>query len=179
MKKKCFLVLIIVLVIFAIGCKSAGEKRMDKDPNIASFVASPPTDDKYIFGVGSAKLASISQSIQGSDARARTDIAFKLNVEVQAMITDYQRTSGTVTNQAAGLEFFESVSRQLANANLTGVEIVKREQSADGAYWTLARMSKADAARAAAEVLETEASRYAEFKAMEALKMMEQQLKKK
>ena len=179
MKKGIILLLIIVLAIFAFGCKSAGEKRIEKDPNIASFVANPPIDEKYIYGIGSAKLASTSESLSTSDARARTDIALKLDVEVKAMINDYQRTSGTVTNQAAGLEFVENVSQQLTKANLRGVEVVKREQTADGAYWALARLSKADAAKAAADVLETEASRYAEFKAMEALKMMEHQLNKK
>ena len=179
MKKSIAVVLILVVAFFVISCKSSGQKRMQKDPNIASFVANPPTDDDFIFGIGTAKLASISQSLQGADARARTDIAFKLDVEVQAMLNDYQRTSGTVTNHAAGLEFFEIVSRQLTQANLRGVEVVKREQTEDGAYWTLARISKADAARAAADILETEASRYAEFKAMEALRMMEEQLKRR
>ena len=179
MKKAIVAVLIMLLVFSAMGCKTAGEKRIEKNPDIASFVANPPMDDNFIFGIGSAKLASTSQSLQGADARARTDIAFKLDVEVKAMFNDYQRTAGTVTNQAAGLEFVESVSQQLTRANLRGVEVVKREQTADGAYWTLSRISKADAARAAADVLETEASRYAEFKAMEALKMMEYQLDKK
>ena len=179
MKKAIVSVLILVLIFSAIGCKSSGEKRMSKDPNIASFAVNPPTDEGYIYGIGSASLASVSQSLQTSDARARTDIAFKLDVEVRAMINDYQRTAGTVTNHAAGLEFVENVSQQLTRANLRGVEVVKREQTADGAYWALARMSKADAALAAAEILETEASRYAEFKAMEALKMMEYQLNKK
>jgi len=176
MKKGIVSILILGLAFSIIGCKSPGEKRIDRDPNIPSFVANPPVDANYIFGVGSARLASTQQSLQTADARSRTDIAFKLDVEVQAMITDYQRTSGTVTNQAAGLEFVESVSRQLTAANLRGVEVVSREQTADGAYWALARISKSDAAKAAAEVLETEASRYAEFKAMDALRMMEMQL---
>jgi len=42
----------------------------------------------------------------------------------------------------------------------------------------LARISKTDAAKAASDIIENEASRYAEFKAMDALKMMEEQLNK-
>ena len=121
-------------------------------------------------------MASTNLTLQAADARARTDIAMKLDVEVQAMIIDYSRTAGTEINQTAALTFYESISRQIAQANLSGVEVVRREQTADGSYWTLARINKAEAARATAEIIDSEASRYAEFKALEALKMMEQQL---
>jgi len=171
-------VLILLLALCAIGCKSSGEKRLENNSNIASFVANPPTDKDYIFGVGSAKMSSTSQALQASDARARTDISNKLNTQVQAMIIDYSRTAGTENNQTSALTFYESVSRQLTQANLKGVEVVKREQTADGTYWTLARISKTDAAQVAADVIDNEASRYAEFKAMDALKMMDQQLNK-
>ena len=179
MKKAFIAVLVVLLAIFAFGCKSTGEKRMAEDPNIPSFVSNPPTDDKFIFGVGSAKMTSTSLALQAADARARTDISNKLNTEVQAMIIDYSRTAGTETNQTTALTFYESISRQLTEAKLRNVEVVKREQTADGSYWTLARISKEDAAQVAADVIESEASRYAEFKAMEALKMMDQQLNKK
>ena len=178
MKKGYLAVLVILLAVFAFGCKSSGEKRISSDPNIASFVADPPTDKDVIYGVGSAKMSSTSQALQAADARARTDISAKLSTEVQAMIIDYSRTAGTENNQTSALTFYESISRQLTQANLKNVEVVKREQTADGTYWTLARISKADAAQAAADIIDNEASRYAEFKAMDALKMMDQQLNK-
>jgi len=92
------------------------------------------------------------------------------------MIIDYTRIAGTEINQTTALTFYENISRQLTNATLRGVEVVQRDRSQDGTYWTLVRISKEDAAQVAAEIIESEASRYAEFKAMEALKMMEQQL---
>ena len=178
MKKGFIAVLVVFLAVFAFSCKSDGQKRIADDPNIASFVANPPTDKDAIFGVGSAKMTSTNLALQAADARARTDISNKLNTEVQAMIIDYSRTAGTETNQTTALTFYESISRQLTEAKLRNVEVVKREQTADGTYWTLAKISKTDAAQVAADVIESEASRYAEFKAMEALKMMDQQLKK-
>ena len=180
--RKAYLVLLVILLALAIfGCKSAGQKRMENDPNVASFVADPPTDKNYIFGVGGSKLTNNTRAVQASDAQARTDIATKLKTEVQAMIIDYFRSAGTENNQAS-LNFYESISRQLTDAYLTGVDVVKREKTKDGTYWTLMRISKTDAASAAAnaiqDVYESEAARYAEFKAMDALKMMEQQLNK-
>jgi len=179
MKKAYIVVFIFVLVFSVLGCKSAGEKRLESNPNVASFVSDPPTDKDYIFGIGSAKLANVNQSLQGADSRARGDIATKIKVEVESMIIDYSRTAGTENNQAA-LMFYESISRQMTEATLIGVEVAKREQTKDGSFWTLMRISKANAALSAAaavnDVYENEAARYAEFKAMDALKMMEDRL---
>jgi hypothetical protein len=176
--KKAFYAVLIAAALAGLGCKSDGQARIAADPNLPSFVASPPVAEDAIFGVGSAKMSNPSQSMQAADARARTDIATKLSTEVQAMIIDYSRTAGTENNQTANLTYYESSSRQLTQATLKGVEVQKREQTADGTYWTLARITKADAAQSVADIIENEASRYAEFKAMDALKMMEQQLNK-
>ena len=178
MKKVIVSVFILLMVLSVMGCKTEGEVRLSENPSIASFAASPPVDGEYIFGVGSSKMTSASLSLQAADARARTDIATKLSTEVQAMVIDYSRTAGTENAQTSALSFYESISRQLTRANLKGVEVVSREQTADGTYWTLMRISKNDAIQEMAGIIETEASRYAEFKAMDALKMMEQQLNK-
>ena len=169
-------IFMVLLALTAIGCKSSGEKRIENNANFPSFVSSPPSDNDYLFGIGSSILSDTGRAREQADSQARTDIALQLDVQVQAMIVDYYRSAGTVSNQAAELAFYESVSRQLTQANLSGVQVVSREQTADGRVWTLSRLNKADAARAAAEILETEASRFAEFKAGEALRMMEAQL---
>ena len=179
MKKAYLLILGLLMVFLVLGCKSK-PSELELDPNIPDFVANPPKSADFIYGIGSAKFSNSSaQSMQAADARARTDLATKLSTEVQAMIIDYSRTAGTETNNTAVLSFYESISRQLTQATLKGVELEKRERTKDGTYWSLMRISKKDAAQASADIIESEASRYAEFKAMEALKMMESQLNKK
>ncbi|MDR0718388.1 MAG: LPP20 family lipoprotein [Treponema sp.] len=180
--KKCILTaLILVLTLAAFGCKSEGEARIADDPNIPSFVANPPVDKDYIYGVGSSSFKKQGDALKQADALAKVDIAEKLKTEVQSMVIDYTRNAGTEDNQTS-LDFYESISRQLSNATLTNVEVVKREKMKNGSLWSLLRMSKSDAARdaaaAVAQAYENEASKYAEFKAMEALKMMEEQLDK-
>jgi len=178
--KKAFLVILVILtVLLAFGCKSK-PSELEMDPNIPDFVANPPVSETYIYGMGSARFSNSSaQSMQAADSRARTDLAAKIGTEVQAMIIDYSRTAGTEINQTAVLSFYESISRQLTQATLSGVEVEKRERTKDGTYWSLVRISRADAAQVSAEIIESESSRYAEFKAMEALKMMEAQLNRK
>jgi len=179
MKRKNLVLTVIsaaaLFLILVSGCASQSE--LERDPNIPDFVANPPISDEYIFGVGSARFPNnTSQSMQAADARARADLATKINTEVQSMIIDYSRIAGIEGSQNSALTFYENVSRQISNATLRGVEVVKRERARDGTYWTLVQISKRNAAQDTAQIIESEASRYAEFKAMEALKMMEQQL---
>ena len=179
MKRKNSVLAVIPAVVLALMLVSscASKSELERDPNIPDFAANPPNSDEYIFGIGSARFPNnTSQSMQAADARARADLATKINTEVQSMIIDYSRIAGIEGSQNSALTFYENVSRQISNATLRGVEVVKRERARDGTYWTLVQISKRNAAQDTAQIIESEASRYAEFKAMEALKMMEQQL---
>ena len=177
--KKINLILLGLLVILVVaGCKSepTPQELLLADSEIPDFIANPPISDEFLFGVGSARLGNQTESMRLSDARARTDLAMKLDVEVQSMLIDYSRIAGTENNLTSNLTFYENVSRQLTQANMSGIEVVQRGRSSDGTWWTLSRLDKHAAARLSADIIENEASLYAEWRAMEALRMMEYQL---
>jgi hypothetical protein len=148
---------------------------------LPDFVLNPPITDGVILGIGSAKLQSDQQSMQFADSRARQDIAFQLSAQVQAMLTDYARTAGTATDTTA-LQLAENVGRQLTDNTLSGASTIKREKTKDGTWWALVSYDKAAASKLAADTtkaaIDNEAARYAEFKAMEATKLMDAQLEK-
>jgi hypothetical protein len=137
----------------------------------------PPKQEDVIYGRGSAKFDDLNMAITMAEARGRQAIAFTLNANVQAMITDYSRSAGSGADKS-NLAFAETVGRQLTQAKLTGVEVENTAQAPDGTIYVLTKMRKADAAKAAANVIDSEAAKYAEFKAMDALKMMDAQLSK-
>jgi hypothetical protein len=177
--KKSHILWALLAVSLVMGCASKPDPAPggSGNPNIPEFVLNPPTAEDAIFGTGSAKLSNANLSITAAEARARQSLAFTLQAHVQAMIVDYARNAGNEGNMAS-IELVEIVGRQLTDATLTGAAVVKREQTQDGAFWVLMSYKKADAARVAASVIDSEAARYAEFKALEALKMMDTQLSK-
>jgi hypothetical protein len=183
MKKSVCLLLTSALVFAIVGCGStpAAAPSSERAANLPSIVFYPPSAEDAVFGVGMSNSTNQASALEHAKARARTDLSMKLNAQVKAMITDYTREAGT-ENNTVSLNFYESISQQLTNSTLAGVEDVKTESTADGYIWTLVRMSKADAAKAAAakvqDVIENEASQYAEFKAMNALEAMNAQLDK-
>lgn len=133
----------------------------------------PPED--VFWGIGFAKLADDTTSVDRAGYRARRDVAAQLSAMVQAMLTDYTRTAGTLENSTS-LQFIESVGRELINAQLNGAVINKRAHMEDGSWWIRVQFRKADAKKAITDIIDNEAAQFAEFKAQEALKMLDAQL---
>jgi leucyl aminopeptidase (aminopeptidase T) len=140
----------------------------------------PPED--MLWGVGVSSAASMQLRMDMADSGARADLARQLQTLAQGMVENFQRESGSIDAPAA-MGFQQSVTRQLAQATLTGaVRDVSWTTPDNKTLWVRLKMSKADAAKLAGsevgKVVENEASRYAEFKAMDALKMMDAELDK-
>ena len=140
----------------------------------------PPED--MLWGIGVADNQQMNMRRTMADSRARQDIARQLSTLAQGMVTDYAREAGGISN-AAVIQLQESISRQVAEANLRGAVPDQNWTAPDGrTLWMRVRISKADAAAAAAgeamRVVDSEEARFAEFKAMDALRMMEAQLQR-
>jgi hypothetical protein len=146
------------------------------DPNSPEWLNDFPPED-VIWGIGSAKQSSDALSMSTAETRARTAIARQLNAKVDAMFTDYMRDAGTVGSQTA-LSLQEDVSRQVTSLQLNGARPVKRWKAPDGTWWYLVEYKLSDAKAALSNVIDSEAARFAEFKAEEALKMLDAQLAK-
>jgi hypothetical protein len=175
--KKFSVVLVCFLAALALGCKSVPPDTRVNDPNVPEWLNEFPPED-ILWGIGSAKQSTDTMSMTMAEARARQNIAYQLSVEVQGMITDYARDAGTINNQTS-LALAESVNRQITDAKLTGAVPITRWRAPNGAWWFRVQLKKSDAAQVAADIIDSEAARYSEFKAMEALKLMDAQLAKK
>ena len=70
----------------------------------------------------------------------------------------------------------EDVSRQITNANLSGARPIKRWEAPDGTWWFLVELKKTDAKNTVASILRNEEAAFAQFKAQQALEMLDKQL---
>ena len=182
MRKGFIFVLILVTAFIAFGCKSGpAAPAAVSDPTMPPWVNEQPPED-MLWGIGVSSNVQQQMRMTMADSGARADIARQLQTLAQGMVTDYSREAGGIDNTAA-MQFQESVSRQIAQADLQGVVRDVMWTTPDGkTLWMRLKMNKADAAKTAADqaqkAIENEGSRYAEFKAMDALKMMDQQFDK-
>ncbi|MDR0503949.1 MAG: hypothetical protein LBH16_11580, partial [Treponema sp.] len=90
---------------------------------------------------------------------------------------DYNLDAGNVSNQA-NASMQEDVSRQITNMDVSGARPIKRWQAPDGTWWYLVEYKKSDARSSVASVLGNQEAAFAQFKAQQALDMLDAQLSK-
>jgi hypothetical protein len=166
-----FLALAVVLLAASCGGTPAAQQQ---DLNMPPWLNEVPPEDA-LWGIGSARQSSDQFSRTTAEARARTSIARQLNTKVEAMFTDYMRDAGTVDSQTA-LSLQEDVSRQITSMQLNGARPTQQWRAQDGTWWYRVEYKISDARTALAPMFSSEEALYAEFKADEALRMLDAQL---
>jgi hypothetical protein len=164
------------LVFMAAACGSSPAAKPTGPTNTPDWLNDFPPED-VLWGIGTAKQSSPSMSMTTAEARARTAIARQLSTKVQAMFTDYNLDAGKAGAQAnASLQ--EDVSRQITNMDVSGARPIKRWEAPDGTWWYLVEYKKSDAKNTVAGILRNQEAAFAEFKAQQALDMLDYQLDK-
>lgn len=177
------IILSLLLIVFAVSCasnkpvvKEKQEGMTSKQANVPEFIMNPPQSDEVLYGIGSAKTSTDNLSMTLAEDRARLAIASTLSTHVKSMTIDYVKEAGNATSKSS-LEFIERVTENTVDTKVNGAKVIKREKMSDGTWYVLMQMKKSDAAKLAAEVIESEAASYAQFEAMNAVKRMNDQLK--
>ncbi len=180
--KKITLVLIVSLVlIFSFSCKSSN-KNSTPDINevfVSEWWNNPPADTSdYHYEVGTAKGSTNQISRDWAKANANTNLAQYVSNTIETIIHTYVNDAGEVANEAQNkqaLEAFEQISRQRAEATLTGVSY-KYQTLSDGTVYVLAALPLG---KLGAEIKETVLSAFEKNDAsVEANRMMNEAIDK-
>jgi len=174
MKKALTILLVISLAFLAMGCASNKAAVSSGPANTPPWLNDFPPED-VIWGIGIAKQSSESMSMTTAEARARTAIARQLSTKVQAMFTDYNLDAGNVGKQA-NASMQEDVSRQITNMDVSGARPIQKWKANDGTWWYLVEYKKSDARNSVASILGNQEAAFAQFKAQQALDMLDKQL---
>lgn len=161
------------LVLLLASCATSSHVNIRQIP---SFYLNPPTSKDKIYGVGEAKMSTLSLSRTAALGRARDDIARQVQVTVKNALTDYAQQAGEGSNQQA-LAFTENISRQIADVTLTGCQTEKVAVDNRGTVYALVSYPVSQLKNTAqTQFTRNEAAAFSEFKAKEALKQLDQQL---
>ena len=165
--------IIVAAVVLITGCAT---RPSYNTRGIPAFYLNPPVSKDAIYGVGDAKMSSLSMSRTTALTRARDDVARQIEVLVKNAITDYAQEAGQGTNQQA-VEFTEIVSRQLVDITLRGLVTKEVVVARDGRVFAMVEYPT-DSLMAAANqtFVRNEAAAFAEFKAEVAVQKLNQEL---
>jgi len=95
-----------------------------------------------LVGVGSAKLASLSQSRTVAATRARADLSRQMNTMIQDMVVDYQASSEL--DHSAALAFQENFTMALSKSTLVGSVTAEEDMDSSNNYWVVIYLNKAN-----------------------------------
>jgi len=158
--KRTFVVTLVIAVAFiATSCATgpgaqASPQREDITPDFVAQAQDNPPGDAFL-GIGTGRAMTQNASRSMAENRARVSLAQQMDSSVRNMVTDY---TGTSEIEPAMLQFFETVSRTLAEANLVGTRPNTRTFRVGNSYesWTVMTLSTSDAHRAIAHASEAQ-----------------------
>ena len=156
MKKTFFVFMGLLMIILAVSCASSGGNSGDTsagtsapvnygrrvDSKIPQFVGDAVRNvpEDVLVGVGTAKMASLSQSRIISSTRARAELSRQMDTIIRDMVRDY--TAGSEIDHSATLSFQENITVALSQARLQGASIVDEDMDDAGNYWTVIMLNK-------------------------------------
>jgi hypothetical protein len=175
MKKALLAVLVLTLFMGLVACGSdPGPGPATSD--IPDWFLMPPVAEDAIYGLGSAKMHDVAKSREAAIARARSDIAFQVNVRVEAMIIDYYQEAGVDDNRQA-IQFYETVSKQITAIDLSGAVTKAVEIGDDGTVYAMVEYPMGAMMDEVGQVFQrNEDAAFAEFKADQALERLEYEM---
>lgn len=175
LSKKIITFLTIATIFMFSSCLSSKVDMSD----LPDFVLNPPTATDAIYGVGYAKKSTPALSMKVAETNARADIANQIETTIQAVMTEYTQEAGVDDNTQV-INFTESITRQVTDTTLSGATPQQRVPMDDGGFWVLMVYSKESLLDSFEEVTEAfernDDAAFAEFKAAEALKMLDAKL---
>lgn len=131
--KRFLLVLLTVLMLLTLSSCATGTdlKKRNRDGS-PIWTTEIPSSNRYLYGVGKAKLLGESSSQAAADANARVDLARKIRVNLKDNLSTYYSESGATVTEA-----MEQVMVQTVDLAMNKVVVEQRWTAKDGTVWSL------------------------------------------
>lgn len=110
-----------------------------QDLDAPDWFFNTPDEQDVHYEVAYAKMSSLQNSIKRATADARTQIAQYIATAVDGIVTTYINDAGADANRQA-VDAFEELSKQRAQAIVSGVTIEDRYVDSEGGVYLLARI---------------------------------------
>ena len=194
MSKKIFTILAAIALVATV-CMSCSSTPKEKQPAPVKeakpiiglegvpqpgWVNKTPKEADTFFAIGYANKSSKQISITVAEQDGRDQVARWIGTSVKNALTNYTNESGDGKNIQT-LAYFESISKQVADQTVVGVERNEVWVDDQGGVYVLLSFPKANIGKSFTDVTQSfvrnEAAAFAEFKAKDALTFLEKETK--
>lgn len=121
-----------MFVLMLVSCATGTDVTKKNDDGSPIWTTEIPVSNRLLYGVGSAKFSTESNSREASYVNAVSDLGRKITVRINDATAAY--SSESEKNLA---EAFENIRVLTVSVTVKGVKTVDRWKAEDGTVWTL------------------------------------------
>ncbi|GHV89593.1 hypothetical protein AGMMS50268_00960 [Spirochaetia bacterium] len=155
---------------------SSGRKVSGRVPQFASD-ALRNAPENALVAIGTAKMATTSQSMTTARNRGRAEISRVLDSMVRDMIVDH--TASSEVDPSAALAFQENITVTLSESRLEGSSEVDGNFDDNGNYWAVMMLSKSGAVQEINQAVSAAKLAVPKMAAFDAQKRMDEEFAKR
>lgn len=132
MKRITFAIIICLVFMLLCSCATGTDINAKNKDGSPIWTTEIPKSNRYLYGVGRAKLTIDSNSEQAADATARADLAKKISVNVKDALAMYSNEASATVVSA-----YETIIVESVNLTMKKVVVEQRWTAKDGTVWSL------------------------------------------
>lgn len=126
------LILAIIALVLLASCATETDIDAVNDDGSPIWTTIVPESNKFVYGVGRAKLSTEANSTNSAEANARADLARKLQSTIKEATTNY-----TIDTEGELRNAYEQITMQVVNFTIQGVKTEQHWTAPDGTVWAL------------------------------------------
>ncbi|MCQ2412001.1 MAG: LPP20 family lipoprotein [Sphaerochaetaceae bacterium] len=139
MKRFVLAFLAALMLLALVSCATGTDITQKNRDGSPIWTTEIPSSNRYLYGVGKAKLLGESSSQMAADANARLDLARQIRVNLKENLSSYYSESGAST-----MEAMEQVMVQTVDLAMNKVVVEQRWTAKDGTVWSLVSFKSKD-----------------------------------
>lgn len=126
------LILALMALMLLASCATETDIDAVNDDGSPIWTTIVPESNKFVYGVGRAKLSTEANSTNLAEANARADLARKLQSTIKEATTNY-----TIDTEGELRNAYEQITMQVVNFTIQGVKTEQHWTAPDGTVWAL------------------------------------------
>jgi hypothetical protein len=169
-----------VIAVFMFGCGGSKPPAMTNAGNVPDWYTNTRSDANYFYAANTAVSQDLQLAFDKASTGARAEIARQAGVRISALQKRFDEEVG-IENDAQLLQMFNQAAKTVVASTLQGTKIAKKQQVKDGNNWRAYVLVEYPIAATNAALLEqiiNDQRMYTRFRASEAFKELEDEVKK-
>lgn len=180
MKKITFVLSVVLIVLFIIGCGSNKNLSQVNEGDIPEWYPLPPQDPNFVFAAKTATSQDMQLAVDKAVVDGRAEIGRTIELQLQGLQKKFNEEIGAGENSTL-LQQFTQATKIVVDQTLTGSQIKNQKISKDGNLWrayVLVQYPLGAANEAFMQQIQKQQELYTRYRSSQTFKELEDEVQK-